>query len=192
MPFFDFEKLIRLLYIYFFVQSPSSTPFRYSFVFCPIHLSDDILTKLAWFRKRIWKAVFGKVVHLSSREFVISHQQAKPPFIQDGSIRGSDYKTCRYVTFFYFVGMLLKWKTILYSTSIYLSCSETFSFNLLCLSYSHIFHTNVCVFVCVLSHRHTRTSGEKNCTHDALYVTADIFHVSPAVNCIERHSPELL
>jgi len=49
--------------------------------------------------------VLGKVVHLSSREFVISHQQAKPPFIQDCSIRGSDYKTCRYVAF-YFVGLL--------------------------------------------------------------------------------------
>jgi hypothetical protein len=88
------------------VQPPSSTPLwvvsefftrRNRSVVCWIHCAGVILTKLAWFHKRIWKAVLGKVVHLSNREFVISHQQARPPFVQDGAIRGSNNKTCQSV-----------------------------------------------------------------------------------------------
>jgi hypothetical protein len=120
-------------------------------VLCWTHYADVILTKLAWFRKRIWKAVLGKVVHLSIREFVISHQQAKPPFTQDGAIRGSNYKTCRCVTL-YFVSLSCEWKTVLCSASVYLSCGQNFSFSIFCLAYKLIVTCSIqmsCVFVCL-------------------------------------------
>jgi hypothetical protein len=137
-------------------------------------LCNVILTKLTWFRKRIWKAVLGKVFHLSIREFVISHQEAKPRFIQDGSIQGSDVKNLS-VCNFYFVGLSVKLiKTVLCSTSVSLLYADNFSFSIFFLAYRLSYLPDksryMCVRACVLPRhgaRHsfqTRIKKRKFCT----------------------------
>jgi len=102
---FDFEKFIRPLHIFCtfsFIHTFQNFIHTQTYS-CPVGFTcqTTFSRSLRDLVKEFERPCLERSFHLYIREFVISHQQARPPFIQDGSIRGSDYKTCRYAAFYF-------------------------------------------------------------------------------------------